>query len=426
MLLSELQELYAPELHGSTWMDDAAASAADAGVQVIDDVADDAPEALADHTAALTTDLVRQYLNDAGRHALLTKEDEADLAKRYQAGLAADELMASKEDPLTRARKARMRNISRDGARAKERMVQANLRLVVPQARKFSGRDLDFIELIQEGNLGLLRAVEKFDHTKGYKFSTYAVWWIRQALQRGVASKGRTIRVPAHVWELYGKLRSAELRLRQQKGGDPTEEEIAEEVGLTAVRVREVREAMQELVSLDRPIGEDGDATMGDLIADAGVRRPGRDRARGRRDVADQRRAGRPRRARADHPGAALRPRRRGAADARGDRRPLRADPRAHPPDAEPRAGQAASPLARAQPVRVCSTCSTAPPDPTHRTSARRAPPVRSRPGRRVRVGPSTTRTRPLAARRRRRSSSSCRPVASALVALWPRADALP
>jgi RNA polymerase sigma factor (sigma-70 family) len=269
VLLSELQELYVPELHGSTWMDDAAASAADAGVQVIDDVADDAPEALVDHTAALTTDLVRQYLNDAGRHALLTKEDEADLAKRYQAGLAADELLKDKD--ITRSRKARMRNISRDGSRAKERMVQANLRLVVPQARKFSGRDLDFIELIQEGNLGLLRAVEKFDHTKGYKFSTYAVWWIRQALQRGVASKGRTIRVPAHVWELYGKLRSAELRLRQQKGGDPTEEEIADEVGLTSIRVREVREAMQELVSLDRPIGEDGDATMGDLIADAGV-----------------------------------------------------------------------------------------------------------------------------------------------------------
>jgi RNA polymerase primary sigma factor len=271
VLLSELQELYVPELHGSTWIDDALTTVRDAGVQVIDDVADDAPEALVDHTAALTTDLVRQYLNDAGRHALLTKEDEADLAKRYQAGLAADELLKERAGPLTRATKARLRRVSRDGANGKERMVQANLRLVVPQARKFSGRDLDFIELIQEGNLGLLRAVEKFDHTKGYKFSTYAVWWIRQALQRGVASKGRTIRVPAHVWELYGKLRSAELRLRQQKGGDPTEEEIADEVGLTAMRVREVREAMQELVSLDRPIGEDGDATMGDLIADTGV-----------------------------------------------------------------------------------------------------------------------------------------------------------
>ena len=268
VLLSELQELYVPELHGSTWIDDAVTSARDQGIELIDDVADDAPEALIDNTAALTTDLVRQYLNDAGRHALLTKEDEADLAKRYQAGLAADEMLKDRE--LTRSRKVRLRRISRDGAQAKERMVQANLRLVVPQARKFSGRDLDFIELIQEGNLGLLRAVEKFDHTKGYKFSTYAVWWIRQALQRGVASKGRTIRVPAHVWELYGKLRSAELRLRQQKGGDPTEEEVAHEVGLTATRVREVREAMQELVSLDRPIGEDGDATMGDLIADTG------------------------------------------------------------------------------------------------------------------------------------------------------------
>ncbi len=269
VLLSELQELHVPEIHGDTWVDDAIVTATDQGVQVIDDVADDVPEEVGDASAALTTDLVRQYLNDAGRHALLTKEDEADLAKRYQAGLSADALLKERGDQLTRTKKARLRKVSRDGERAKERMVQANLRLVVPQARKFSGRDLDFIELIQEGNLGLLRAVEKFDHTKGYKFSTYAVWWIRQALQRGVASKGRTIRVPAHVWELYGKLRAAELRLRQQKGGDPSEEEVAEEVGLTVDRVREVRDAMQELVSLDRPIGEDGDATMGDLIADA-------------------------------------------------------------------------------------------------------------------------------------------------------------
>jgi RNA polymerase sigma factor (sigma-70 family) len=269
VLLSELQELHTPELHGDAWVDDAITNVRAQGVEVIDDVADDLPEGVVDASAALTTDLVRQYLNDAGRHALLTKEDEADLAKRYQAGLAADELLKERADRLTRTKRTRLQGVSRDGSRAKERMVQANLRLVVPQARKFSGRDLDFIELIQEGNLGLLRAVEKFDHTKGYKFSTYAVWWIRQALQRGVASKGRTIRVPAHVWELYGKLRAAELRLRQQKGGDPSEAEVAEEVGLSVARVREVRDAMQELVSLDRPIGEDGDATMGDLIADA-------------------------------------------------------------------------------------------------------------------------------------------------------------
>lgn len=210
VLLSELQTLHQPELHGDTWMDAAIDAVTDRGIEIIDDVAGDTPpHVAADASAALTTDLVRQYLNDAGRHALLTKEDEADLAKRYQAGLAADQLLKLHAETLTRATKTRLRSISRDGARSKERMVQANLRLVVPQARKFSGRDLDFIELIQEGNLGLLRAVEKFDHTKGYKFSTYAVWWIRQALQRGVASKGRTIRVPAHVWEMYGKLRAA-------------------------------------------------------------------------------------------------------------------------------------------------------------------------------------------------------------------------
>ncbi len=267
VLLSELQELRQPDLHGEEWVDIAIKEARSEGLEVIDDVADDAPEEVV-APSVLTTDLVRQYLNDAGRHELLTKEDEADLAKRYQAGLHADRMLAEKKD-LSAKRRGQLALISRDGKRSKERMVQANLRLVVPQARKFSGRDLDFIELIQEGNLGLLRAVEKFDHTKGYKFSTYAVWWIRQALQRGVASKARTIRVPAHVWELYGKLRAAELRLRQQKGGDPTEEEIAAEVDLTVERVREVRDAMQDLVSLDRPIGEDGDATMGDLIADA-------------------------------------------------------------------------------------------------------------------------------------------------------------
>lgn len=271
VLLSELQALEQPDFHNDRWLEDAIDRVRQANMPLIDDVAEDAPEAL--ETGHLTTDLVRQYLNDAGRHQLLTKEDEADLAKRYQAGLVADVLL-SDHAGLKPKMKAQLRRISQDGRRSKERMVQANLRLVVPQARKFSGRDLDFIELIQEGNLGLLRAVEKFDHTKGYKFSTYAVWWIRQALQRGVASKARTIRVPAHVWELYGKLRSAETRIRQRKGADPTDAEVAEEVGLTPERVREVRDAMQDLVSLDKPIGEDGDATMGDLIADDAVSDP--------------------------------------------------------------------------------------------------------------------------------------------------------
>ncbi len=269
VLLSELQDIQQPDSRADDgWLEDAVERVRQSGLQLIDDVVDDLPENLEIESGHLTTDLVRQYLNDAGRHALLDKEDEANLAKRYQAGLEADRYLASNRQFDTK-KKAMLRRISVDGKRAKERMVQANLRLVVPQARKFSGRDLDFIELIQEGNLGLLRAVEKFDHTKGYKFSTYAVWWIRQALQRGVASKARTIRVPAHVWELYGKLRSAETRIRQRKGGDPTDAEVAEEVGLTVERIREVRDAMQDLVSLDKPIGEDGDASMGDLIPDA-------------------------------------------------------------------------------------------------------------------------------------------------------------
>ncbi len=268
VLLSELQALHIPEQHGATWVEDAIGEARIQGLQVVDDVDDDAPESLAS-TGSLTTDPVRQYLNDAGRHELLDREREADLAKRYQAGLEADKLLRDRS--ITRARRARLRRISREGARAKDTMVQANLRLVVPQARKFTGRNLDLIELIQEGNMGLLRAVEKFDHTKGYKFSTYAVWWIRQSLQRGVASKSRTIRVPSHVWDLYHQLRSAELQLRQQKGADPTEDELAAEVDLTPKRVSEVREAMQQLASLDRPVGEDGDAVMGDLIPDEDV-----------------------------------------------------------------------------------------------------------------------------------------------------------
>ena len=267
VVLSELASLAPKDVDPEAWLDQAVRSAREQGVQLVDDLDGDTTIDDARPTG-VTTDLVRQYLNDAGRHALLDKEQEADLSKRYQAGLAADAIVRQQSDLLPAARLRVLQRLATDGRRAKERMIQANLRLVVPQAKKFAGRDLDFIELIQEGNLGLLRAVEKFDHTKGYKFSTYAVWWIRQALQRGVASKARTIRVPAHVWELSGKLRAAEVRLRQRTGLDPSEEELAEELGTTAKRVREVRDAMRELVSLDRPVGEDGSASMGDLIAD--------------------------------------------------------------------------------------------------------------------------------------------------------------
>ncbi len=266
ILTSELHRSVTADVDADTWIEEATVVLRGLGIQLVDDV--DAEDASKPEPGGygVSTDLVRQYLNDAGRHALLDKEQESDLAKRQQAGIAAHAMLDAGRCPVRTA--TRLRKLVVDGERAKERMVQANLRLVVPQARKFAGRDLDFIELIQEGNLGLLRAVEKFDHTKGYKFSTYAVWWIRQALQRGVASKARTIRVPAHVWELNSKMRAAEGRLRQRSGLDPSDEQVAQELGTTADKVREVRSVMRELVSLDRPVGEDGSGSMGDLIAD--------------------------------------------------------------------------------------------------------------------------------------------------------------
>jgi len=268
VLLSEIRDIAPRNMALEDWLEESLSLVASAGVELVDDLATDADAENTGSQAGMTTDLVRQYLNDAGRHALLDKEQEADLSKRFQLGLAAAQRLACGHEG---ASEAMLRRLVAEGERAKERMVHANLRLVVPQAKKFAGRDLDFIELIQEGNLGLLRAVEKFDHTKGYKFSTYAVWWIRQALQRGVASKGRTIRVPAHVWEMSGKLRAAETRLRQRTGDDPSDQQVADEVGTTVGRVREVRSAMRELVSLDRPVGHDGDASLGDLLPDDGL-----------------------------------------------------------------------------------------------------------------------------------------------------------
>ena len=217
-------------------------------------------------SVGMSADLVRQYLDEAGQYDLLDREREADLAKRYQAGLTADDLLDTTTS--TDTTRARLRRISRDGQRARQTMIEANLRLVIPQARRFAGRDLGLLELIQEGNLGLLRAVEKFDHTKGYKFSTYAVWWIRQALQRGVAAHARTIRIPGHVWELYGKLRAAETQLRQRHGADPSDAQVAAEVGLTPKRAQQIRLALREPTSLDQPVGEDGDTTISDLLPD--------------------------------------------------------------------------------------------------------------------------------------------------------------
>ncbi len=270
LLLSELKEMSDPLLHGEAWVEDTAQAAREAGIEVVDDYTQEDGEiqGAVPTNVGMSRDPVRQYFNEASRYELLTAEDEMDLAKRYQAGLEAEIMLGDAEVSLTRRQKARLKMLVTEGRNAKDHLIRSNLRLVVPQAKKFSGRDLDFIELIQEGNLGLIRAVEKFDHTKGYKFSTYAVWWIRQALQRGVASKARTVRLPVSFWETASKLRRAEMELRQKLGRDASEIEIAEELGIKPERVRDVREALRDAVSLDRPIGEDGDATMGDLISD--------------------------------------------------------------------------------------------------------------------------------------------------------------
>ena len=274
VLLSELHDLHDPLTQPETWVEDTAQVARDAGLEVIDDLVADAERPEATPLSA-TSDSIRQYLNEIGRTELLTAEQEVDLAKRYQAGLAAEAMLGNNGSP-GRAERVFLQRVVRDGEAAKEHMVRANLRLVVSVARKFRGRGVDLLSLIQEGNLGLIRGVEKFDHTKGYKFSTYATWWIRQALQRGLANTGRTVRLPVHVHELMGKVRYTEFQLLQEFGREPTELEIANALDLTVERLREVRLAAQDVASLDRPIGEDGDATMGDLVADESADDPER------------------------------------------------------------------------------------------------------------------------------------------------------
>ena len=265
VLLSEIQELHDPVDDGASWADDLARIVRDAGLEVVDDL-DDGTERASTPVAAATTDGVRHYLNAIGRVPLLSHEEEVDCAKRYQAGLQAARRLTDADD-LPEGR-ARLRRIVEDGAHAQELLVTANLRLVVSVARRYLGRGLSLLELIQEGNLGLMRGVEKFDHTRGYKFSTYATWWIRQALTRGTANKARSVRLPVHVHELVAKLRRAEFELLQLLGRDPSDEELAEALGITLERLRELQLAGREVTSLDRSVGEDGETTLGELVRD--------------------------------------------------------------------------------------------------------------------------------------------------------------
>lgn len=222
--------------------------------------------------AMLTGDPVRMYLKEIGKVSLLTAAEEVDLAMKIEAGVEAmAQLDASEEEggvPLERRERRRLSRIEQVGLDAKQQLIEANLRLVVSIAKRYVGRGMLFLDLIQEGNLGLIRAVEKFDYTKGFKFSTYATWWIRQAITRAIADQARTIRIPVHMVETINKLVRIQRQLLQSLGREPTPEEVAEEMGLTPERVREIQKISQEPVSLETPIGEEEDSQLGDFIED--------------------------------------------------------------------------------------------------------------------------------------------------------------
>jgi RNA polymerase primary sigma factor len=220
-----------------------------------------------DDQTSVMGDSVHTYLKSIGRTSLLTAEQEVNLAKRIEAGLFAEHKLAT-EAGLKDAYRRDLEEVAADGRRAKAHMLEANLRLVVSVAKKYSDRGLSLLDVVQEGNLGLIRAVEKFDYTKGYKFSTYAMWWIRQAIQRGFADSARTIRLPVHVLEMLSKLSRVERDMHQRLGREPTPEELAVELDRTPDQIEELLRTSRQPISLDSTIGEDGETSIGDLIED--------------------------------------------------------------------------------------------------------------------------------------------------------------
>ena len=226
-------------------------------------------------SAGATADPVKDYLKQIGKVSLLNAEQEVELAKRIEAGLFAEEKLAEAAESLPPGQRIDMEWIADDGRRAKDHLVEANLRLVVSLAKRFSGRGMLFLDLIQEGSLGLIRAVEKFDYTKGYKFSTYATWWIRQAITRAMADQARTIRIPVHMVEVINKLARVQRQMLQDLGREPTPGELAAELDMTPEKVIEVQKYGREPISLHTPLGEDGDSEFGDLIQDSEAIQPG-------------------------------------------------------------------------------------------------------------------------------------------------------
>ncbi|MEV6843969.1 RNA polymerase sigma factor [Actinoplanes sp. NPDC051411] len=251
---------------------DAASSATEGDFEWDDEESEALKQARRDAELTASADSVRAYLKQIGKVPLLNAEQEVELAKRIEAGLyAAERLRACEEgeEKLERNFERDLRWIGRDGERAKNHLLEANLRLVVSLAKRYTGRGMAFLDLIQEGNLGLIRAVEKFDYTKGYKFSTYATWWIRQAITRAMADQARTIRIPVHMVEVINKLGRIQRELLQDLGREPTPEELAKEMDITPEKVLEIQQYAREPISLDQTIGDEGDSQLGDFIEDS-------------------------------------------------------------------------------------------------------------------------------------------------------------
>ena len=318
-----------------------------------------------------SADPVRMYLKEIGRVPLLTAPEEVDLAKRIEAGTAAAVQLADL-DGGRRARRARAspsaaasQRPRRDGEEAKQQLIQANLRLVVSIAKRYVGRGMLLLDLIQEGNLGLMRAVEKFDYTKGFKFSTYATWWIRQAITRAIADQARTIRIPVHMVESINKVHRVQRQMLQELEREPTVEELADKVDMTPARVREILRISQDPLSLDSPVGEEDDSNLADFIEDLQAEAPGRAAARHDAQLGGARGAGRAQRARAAGRAAALRPRGRPGPHARGGRAGSSASPASGSARSSPRPWPScATPTA----ARSSATTSTAT-EPCHSPS---------------------------------------------------------
>ncbi len=252
----------------------AASGGEDEEIFVFGDDDDDLPAAQV-AIAGATADPVKDYLKQIGRVPLLNAEQEVELAKRIEAGLFAEEKLAEGGQNMPSDVRLDLEWIAEDGTRAKNHLLEANLRLVVSLAKRYTGRGMLFLDLIQEGNLGLIRAVEKFDYTKGYKFSTYATWWIRQAITRAMADQARTIRIPVHMVEVINKLARVQRQMLQDLGREPTPDELAVELDMTPEKVIEVQKYGREPISLHTPLGEDGDSEFGDLIEDSEAIQPG-------------------------------------------------------------------------------------------------------------------------------------------------------